>query len=601
MHFQIPQGLIQSVADYDTVLKKVYAQQKKEQKGAGNSKPRMTLGVPDDLLPVELVSKERQIQLVRKMNTTPNKDRAIVLTESPLGCGLLLYSDSRWFSFWFFYRHAIAAYPELLAKHDYVYGMAMAYRNTEATLARIPRIIMGWKDTGDTIALDDISNTKTVKYGKVEMVKHTLVVTADLIRSGITRIPLENVFKSYTVAGREKYRAHANWRNELRKNIPNWDDRPGTFDRIIENGDIRRCVFRISRERPDSSLTKSFREMVKDSVVHEMKTVVYYTNENLDHKVFIDLLETPFFKKEVNKAASKAEELYASKDTTSSNAVEKPITLLQYRMKSVARAMTIYPDLSLDYCQQIYAIGLELGTYNPSRSSIATEWFRNNVPVASFVQILNKKAQAAESSRWTNSITGTKTVDMNDLSDVFNMIRTIGESQKRELGPEFKQAQITHPDRWRLAELHDHLTAECFKISTPNEKLRQDLFPEPVKVVTDDQRWSFFQPFDVHQLASWGKAVRNCVGSASSYRDGIKKKTHFIVLAMLDGKPRFTIQLKLSNAVMNVEQIADIGNRSLSSEERNSYQRAFSEALSVRASQVTPQANENTSNENVLC
>lgn len=601
MHFQIPQGLIQSVADYDSVLKKVYAQQKKEQKGTGNKKPRMTLGVPDDLFPVELVSKERQVQLVQEMNTAPSKDRAIVLTELPLGCGLLMHSDSRWFSFWFFYRHAIAAYPELLAKHDYVYGMAVAYRNTEATLARIPRIIMGWKNNGENIALDEISNTKTVKYGKVEMVKHTLMVTTDLIRSGITRIPMENAFKSYTNAGREKYRAHANWKNELRKNIPHWDDRSGIFDRILENGDIRRCVFRISHTRADSSLTESFREMIKDSVMHEMKAATYYGNPYLTDKVLVDLLETPFFRKEVNKAASKAEELYGSKDTTSANDIEKPITFLQYRMRSVFRAMTIYHDLSLDYCQQIYAIGLELGTYTPSRSLLAIEWFRNNVPVASFVQILNKKSQAAESSRWNNSITGTKIVDMNDLSDVFNMIRVIGESQKKELGDEFKQVQISHPDRWRLAELHDHLTAECFKISTPNERLRQDLFPEPVKVVTDDQRWSFFQPFDVHQLASWGKAVRNCVGSASSYRDGIKKKTHFIVLAMLDGKPRFTIQLKLSNAVMNVEQIADIGNRSLSPEERNSYQRAFSEALSVRASQVTPQANENTSNENVLC
>ena len=107
----------------------------------------------------------------------------------------------------------------------------------------------------------------------------------------------------------------------------------------------------------------------------------------------------------------------------------------------------------------------------------------------------------------------------------------------------------------------------------------QDLFPAPVKVEHLGSTWTFFQPRDIHQLGQWGQAVRNCVGNASNYREGVKKKTHFIVLAMIDQRPRFTIQAKVSNGVLNVDQIADIGNRRLDDNERASYELTFAKAL----------------------
>ena len=79
----------------------------------------------------------------------------------------------------------------------------------------------------------------------------------------------------------------------------------------------------------------------------------------------------------------------------------------------------------------------------------------------------------------------------------------------------------------------------------------------------------FFQPQDTHQLAEWGRAARNCVGS-TSYGKGIKKKEHFIVLIMINKVPRYTVQLRLSDQILRIDpgMIKDIANRELSREEK---------------------------------
>ena len=141
---------------------------------------------------------------------------------------------------------------------------------------------------------------------------------------------------------------------------------------------------------------------------------------------------------------------------------------------------------------------------------------------------------------------------------------------------------IEVPKRWRITEFHDHVQAEAWKIQNTNEALPQDLFPTPVKVQANDQTWTFIQPHDLHQLAAWGQAVRNCVGNASHYADDVKKKKNFIVLAMVDNKPLFTIQLEVNNGMMSVNQIKGVSNSSLTESERDAYTKAFGTALNKR-------------------
>ena len=142
------------------------------------------------------------------------------------------------------------------------------------------------------------------------------------------------------------------------------------------------------------------------------------------------------------------------------------------------------------------------------------------------------------------------------------------------------------PKRWRLTEFHDYVQAEAWKIENTNHKLPQDLFPEPIKVLLDDQSWTFIQPIDTHQLAAWGQAVRNCVGDAASYAEGVRKKKHFIVLAMLDNKPTFTIQLEVDRGMMSVKQIVGTSNARLTGDQQDSYTKAFAQALKLQESKL---------------
>ena len=56
---------------------------------------------------------------------------------------------------------------------------------------------------------------------------------------------------------------------------------------------------------------------------------------------------------------------------------------------------------------------------------------------------------------------------------------------------------------------------------------------------------------------------------------------------MIDGSPRYTVQLTVDNGVMTVNQIADIGNRRLSDFERSNVEDAFKLALTKREEQLT--------------
>jgi hypothetical protein len=164
-----------------------------------------------------------------------------------------------------------------------------------------------------------------------------------------------------------------------------------------------------------------------------------------------------------------------------------------------------------------------------------------------------------------------------EMNDTFSMIMRVLEHGK----------QLETPKRWRMPDFHDYVQAEAWKIANRKEALHQDLFPQPIKVNVNDSDWTFFQPVDTHQLAQWGQAVRNCVGSAGRYAEDIKKRKHFIVLCMIDNKPTFTIQLDVSMGVMNVVQIAGVANQRLSVDQHEQYSTAFKQALQSRESELS--------------
>ena len=214
----------------------------------------------------------------------------------------------------------------------------------------------------------------------------------------------------------------------------------------------------------------------------------------------------------------------------------------------------------------------------------AVDWLREHMPVASFFSNLTKfyekkmeESLTRSHSYYYSTNLALSQFSFSDWDDTCSMINSLLEHGK----------EVPIPKRWRMEEFHDTIQAEAWKIRNPNEKLPQDLFPNPIKVTQEGNTWTFFQPSDTHQLALWGQAVRNCVGSASSYAEGVRKKKHFLVLCMVDNRPHFTVQLDVDMGMMSVKQIAGLSNSHLGEQEKDVYTKVFGEALKLREAELS--------------
>ena len=279
----------------------------------------------------------------------------------------------------------------------------------------------------------------------------------------------------------------------------------------------------------------------------------------------------------------------------------------------------------MDYYRSRGAYNRSEWLENQSKMVEIKKKYLRQMPVKTFFEIIKKraeeyKAENDHSSYEFESHLHAHMAYFREWTDTMSLLDDIIGSQALEgtgttsrdiamdRGPlDMKSVEISKPRRWRLTEFHDHLMGIQWKTRNEDFNLPQDLFAKPVKVTwqqayeehwgkeaykdcketyKDSDMWSekensvisFFQPITSHQLADWGRAVRNCVGN-SSYAGAINRKRYFIVLAMVDHKPRYTIQLKLSDGVLVVDQIADIGNRRLSEPERDFVQKSIAYAL----------------------
>lgn len=265
----------------------------------------------------------------------------------------------------------------------------------------------------------------------------------------------------------------------------------------------------------------------------------------------VPILETTFFKREIqNYIQSLIDEYNSLKDL-------KYISINQMikKLRAINFANYLYGDqISLDLYQQIWNSDFGIPIYSLDVgyiSEFVCSWMQNNVPVKSFVNMfIRSHSEIADS--------------IGMLSDILR-----------------KNGVITYEGRWRPKDFHDHIMSEHWKFNNKNEKLDQDLFPQPLKV----ENMTYIQPIDTHQLSKWGRAVKNCVGN-STYINGIKKKTHFIVLGLKNNEPYLTVQATLQNQNFKVVQIKKICNANLNNSEMEEFNRTFSKALEIRTREI---------------
>lgn len=560
MHFQLPEQLRDSLLEYDAVLKPLAIAKKREQ--AAERKTTFPLGLPNDLIPYDICSEDEQLKIVQDTNRVPAKDRHFQ-TSNQNGAFVIMHHESAWYGVWLYN-------PTHKNAGQYVYGVKVAYKSNNTTTNKVGYVRIG-RSTNDNHLLTHCADMESVKYGRQMFFTKAIRVTRQMIIDGCDLLPF-NLIDRWAKKSREAWRSIDSFLSVLKMTIPTWDD-DTTFGRIAENGDILKLLCDSNHEK--LSFDEEF--VIKRSTVNDPAWI-----------------RTPYFRREIRNMMEATLCDYNNNEITEKKIVRRHYRKFLHRIGRVYDFINIYENASLDHIQAVYEISAHLESFN-CRNAAARSWIAENMPIGSFVTMLQKfvagrKEEWQTNERLVHSDMHYSTLelcaDFRDLTDTFDMMNQIHKSQAAATRDFYVPLQLEKPSRWRITEFHDHVAAEAFKAVTPNEKLIQGLFPQPVKVSTDDSNWTFFQPNDIHQLALWGKVVRNCVGSAGSYKEGIKKKTHFIVLAMIDGKPRMTIQLRVSNGIMNVDQIRDVSNKILSDEQHQLYSRAFSEALAVRASQI---------------
>ena len=576
MNFQLPAELQNQLLAYDPALKRLIKAQKAEQleepKRKSNPYP---IGNVNDLIPADIVSADELQRAVDHINKVlaPEKYYTFytrvtaeqVAELEPKVKAILYYTKSTWIALWL---------PPA-ENTSYIFGCA--YAIAEKNAHRFKTVHKASRNDNHIPSID-ISDMTIKQYGRKNFYTYSEIVTVDTVSTYSLNLLNPQDVAAYTKLGQQiKEHAINPFLYALRATVPMWEDVSNTFARISkdENNYYDNLNYSSSIYL-NSDLTKMlFNEY---PLVHkriswvpttaDIATILKYGCSSA-HQI----IDKPFFQTLIKSALNDLIKISNDPENTVRRNIAKPIDELIQYCQGIAWIAYIWDkDVPIDYYQTYGKVltNINFVGWRMSLDSNTTQWLKNNMPVASMFNLLQKYYDK-ELIRTNNSIARFNRT-FSELGDIIQMISTI---LKHEV-------ELTPPNRWRIDEFHDHVQAEAWKISNPLVSLPQDLFPEPIKVQHQDAKWTFFQPKDTHQLSQWGQAARNCIG-ASGYADEVKKRKSFIVLCMYDNKPRFTIQLTLEHGVLNVKQIKGTSNRVLTALEEVTYSDAFKQALEVRS------------------
>jgi hypothetical protein len=568
MQFALPSNLQQELLAYDPKLKALVKEQEPKKT---TKKAKYPLGNIPHLIPENVIRAGYQQDAIDRINASGVSERyhrftKVVDIATPqartITIAVLYHFEQCWYAAW------------LPAKgEDYLYGYAFAFKNTAAAAKVVPRHIWNTKDrcTEHNIG----RGAQTFTYSRT-------ITKEDVIAGNDARNWRAMGIASYYQKSRDMNDAINSFEKTLMETIPTWDDCRSMFERI-------KCKSLLDALEFLSALTnciedRSAFKLTVDGMVslanawtakNNYVSTTYITIQNIEH-----IITTPSIKKQLQLMLDKSVAEYNNPVNRQRKAVKYGYKEFEQTTNSIYFINRVWPDCPLDY-YRTYFEELRVVNLNHLRTNDALlAWLREHMSVTSFLNMMRKHVEKTnEETRRISSLSDHDFIihAWHEMNDTFSMMMRIFENDKT----------IEAPKRWRMPDFHDYVQAEAWKIANKKESLHQDLFPTPVKVSMGDSDWTFLQPIDTHQLAQWGQAVRNCVGSASQYAEDIKKRKHFIVLCMIDGKPTFTIQLDVSMGVMNVKQIAGVGNQRLDEDQKEKYSNAFKLALQSRESELS--------------
>jgi hypothetical protein len=543
MQFQLPSNLQSKLIAYDPKLKALV----KEEKSKKIKKSKYPFGNIPHLIPYEIVSQEDQQNAIDRINSVSVEQRitefsALDVTNAENNIKAILYHfEDCWYAAWI---------P--LHQKDYIYGFAYAFKNTPIAHSKLSYTVK-------TVIQNNLNDVEICIVGRSEFKIYKKQITKEDVQNGWDKLFWRAEYSQYSQKCRVIYPVVDRFTNKIKTLISYWEDSYSIFERLACKG-----IWEVL-QIPLKCIPKA-----------ESKSWKLY--ECIGFGTSLDVFNTPFFRKWMHGELQKSIETFNNPDCKTKKEIMYGVERIKKLARNICAIQTIWPDCPIDYFQSNIKMLLEVSftSYSANITDLVNCWLRKHMPVSFFWTMLNKFYEENANKMYLRSNLNTKTgycdYRFRDWVDTCEMLNTILINEKT----------IEPPKRWRITEFHDYVQAEAWKIKNPNEKLPQDLFPEPIKVICNDQSWVFFQPIDTHQLFQWGQAVRNCVGASKTYAENICKKKHFIVLCMVENKPLFTIQLNVCNGLMSVDQIRGIYNSSLNLIAKENYTKAFSKALQKR-------------------
>jgi hypothetical protein len=582
MQFRLPTQLQQELLAYDPTFKALAKQQKATSKTKKTTHP---LGKPNQLIPTEVLPVSLYNDAIDNINSQAAPDRYQLFTRIVDGVvtpyAILYHFEQVWYAAWLPPKHQ---------KDQYIYGYSFAFKDNASAYKMLPHRVRQHLD------VDNPNKLSTYQLGRVQYFTFNKLVTRQDIIDGYDaknwNIPSVQAY--YKKSG-NLYQQLKAFEDQLFSTIPMWSDSRSTFARLQAINPA--CVIFTNDYRYGQQCTEYWQQhdITKAVISYDLlfKLITQYAHgSGYDGDIYrtlnkvLHIIATPFFKKWIQARCDEVNTNFYNPENQLLRSIRASWGQIHALFDAINWVYEVWPECPIDYCQTY--INQLLSFKSTRHGTLLTQaWLNNHMPVASFFSILEKEYEREMNSTHTrynyDSDLQCPRFYYSNWSDTISMLDTILAHNACTTEP----LTLDVPKRWRLMEFHDHVQSIAWKVKNKNESLPQDLFPEPVKLGLGSSKWTFFQPVDTHQLAAWGQAVRNCVGSASGYADGVRKKKHFIVLCMIDSKPMFTIQLEVNMGMMSVKQIAGIGNARLTDEERELYTTAFSKALTQRESALT--------------
>jgi hypothetical protein len=324
MQFQLPANLREQVAVYDPALKAMINAQRA--KGNPSKKSPTALGLPDDLFPVDVLSKEDQLAIVTRINGWGAAERHHFQTTDTHSC-FIHHTESMWLAFW----HRTDMADLTSGDSKYVYGMSVAHKAAESVCKKINRMRLSNYRSNSVVIANDPEKMQQVKYGRVQFLKRSILITLDDIQNGINDPAWFNSLSSYG-RNHEKYAVARRFTDSIRQHIPTWADTSShVFARIDDKDKSVARLLNLHTSGGYGSYVYPSGDLTAEAFTPA--TAAYFGSS-------IEFLSTPFFRRETQKTVEAINALYHKKDS-STDSVRTPYELWKQQVKLASLLVSV--------------------------------------------------------------------------------------------------------------------------------------------------------------------------------------------------------------------------------------------------------------------